>query len=85
VEQWEEEEGMETTFLKMNNSIEDSVENESNGYPVPDPNKAMINASKEPSGTHTNTQKTLKEEILEEITEKFLENILDMVNQNVQD
>jgi hypothetical protein len=28
-----------------NNSIEDSVGNEENGYPVPDLNKAMINVT----------------------------------------
>jgi hypothetical protein len=30
---------METTLLKQNNSIQDSVGNEENGYPVPDPPK----------------------------------------------
>jgi hypothetical protein len=37
------------------------VRNEENGYPVPDPNKTMINVTKEPSDTQ---EKTLKEEIL---------------------
>jgi hypothetical protein len=47
VEQWEGEEGMETTLLKNNNktdqkkkkkpnSIHNSVGNEENGYQVPD-------------------------------------------------
>jgi hypothetical protein len=58
------------------------VGNEENGYPVPDPNKTMINVTKEPSNAHKNM---LKEEILQEITEKFTEKILDMVNQNTQD
>jgi hypothetical protein len=58
------------------------VRNEENGHPVPDPNKTMINATKEPSDAHRNT---FKEEILQEITEKFMEKILDMVNQNAQD
>jgi hypothetical protein len=58
------------------------VGNKENGYPVPDFNKAIINSTKEPSGTHI---KTLKGENLGEISEKFLEKILDMVNQNVQD
>jgi hypothetical protein len=58
------------------------VENEENGYLVPDPNKTMINVIKEPSDAH---KKTLKEEILEEISEKFMEKVLDMVNQKVQD
>jgi hypothetical protein len=30
------------------------VENEENGYPVPDPNKIMINITNELSGTHKN-------------------------------
>jgi hypothetical protein len=77
--QWEEEEGMETTLFKKNNSIQDSQGNE-NGYPVPNPNKTMINDPKKPSDAHKNT---LKEEILQEITDKFMENILDMVTQNV--
>jgi small-conductance mechanosensitive channel len=75
--------GWETTHLKKN-SIQDSVGNEENGNPVPDPNKTMINVSKEPIDIHTR-KKTLKEEILEEISEKFMEKILDMINQNVQD
>jgi hypothetical protein len=50
--------------------------NEENGYPVPDPNKTIINVTKEPSNAHKNTLK-------EEITEKFLEKILHMVNQNL--
>jgi hypothetical protein len=36
---------METTLLKKN-SIQDSVRNEKNGYPVPDLNKTMINVNK---------------------------------------
>jgi hypothetical protein len=61
------------------NLIQDSVGNEENEYPVPDPNKTMINVTREPSNTHK--KKPLKEEILEEIMEK----ILDTVNQKVQD
>jgi hypothetical protein len=72
VEQWEEEEGMETTVLKKNYSIQNSVGNEENGYPVPDRNKTMINVTKEPTDTHI---KTLKEEILKDITKKFMEKI----------
>jgi hypothetical protein len=37
---------METTLLKKNNSIQDLVENEENGHPVPDRNKTMINVTK---------------------------------------
>jgi hypothetical protein len=57
------------------------VGNEENSYPVPDPKKSKINATREPSDAHKNT---LKEEILYESTEKFMEKILHMVNQNVQ-
>jgi hypothetical protein len=67
---------------QKNNSMQDSVGNEENGYPVPDPNKTMINVTKELSDAHKNS---LKEEILEEISEKFMEKILNMANQNVQD
>jgi hypothetical protein len=66
-------------IIQKNNSIQDLAGNEENGYPVPDPNKTMINVTKGPSDAQ---KKTLKEEILEEITEKFMEKILDMVNQN---
>jgi hypothetical protein len=58
------------------------MENEENGYSVPDLNKTMITVTKEPSEAH---KKSLKEEVLEEISEKFMEKILDMANQNVQD
>jgi hypothetical protein len=51
---------------KNSNSIQDSVGNEENVYPVPDPNKTMINVTKEFSDAHINT---LKEEILEDIIE----------------
>jgi hypothetical protein len=37
---------------QKNNSIEDSVGNEENGYPVPDPNKTMINVTEETSDAH---------------------------------
>jgi predicted component of viral defense system (DUF524 family) len=56
------------------------VGNEENGYPVPNPNKTMINVTKEPRDIHKK-KKSLKEEI----TEKFMEKIPNMVNQNVQD
>jgi hypothetical protein len=82
VEGWEEEERMETTLKKKKNSIQDSVGNEENGYPVPDPHKTMISVTKESSDIH---KKTLKEEIWEGISEKFMEKISDMANQNAQD
>jgi hypothetical protein len=34
------------TPRKKNNSMEDLVGNEENGYPVSDPNKTMINVTK---------------------------------------
>jgi hypothetical protein len=71
---------MGTTLLKKNSML-DSMGNEENAYPVPDPKKSKINVTREPSNTHKNT---LKEEILYENTEKFMEKILDMVNQNEQ-
>jgi hypothetical protein len=69
---------METSHLKKN-SIQDSVGNEENRYPVPDLNKTMINVTKEPSIP------TKKKSLKGEISEKFMEKILDMVNLNVQD
>jgi hypothetical protein len=62
-------------YSQKNNSIQDSVGNEENEFPVPDLNKTMINVTKVLSDTHI---KTLKE-ILEDITKKV------MVNQNVTD
>jgi hypothetical protein len=59
----------------------DSVGNEENAYPGPDPKKSKINVTRDPNVAHKNT---LREEILYESTEKFMEKILDMVNQNVQ-
>jgi hypothetical protein len=63
-------------LVQENNSIQDSIGNEENGYPGPDPNKTMINVTKEPSDTH---ERTLKEEIF---GKKSLRNV---VNHNVQD
>jgi hypothetical protein len=42
---------------QKNNSIEDLVRSTKNGYPVPDPNKTMINITNEPSDTHKNLSK----------------------------
>jgi hypothetical protein len=66
--------------LQKNNSIQDSVGNEENGYPIPDRNKTMINVAEELSDAHKNT---LQEEIWEELSGKFMEKKLDMVNQNI--
>jgi predicted RNA-binding protein len=60
------------------NSIQDSVGNEENIYPVPDLNKTTINATKELSVAHKKSSK-------KKSGKKFIEKILDMVNQNVQD
>jgi uncharacterized protein YdeI (BOF family) len=82
VEQCEEEKRMESTLLKKNNILQDSEANEEDGYPVPDPNKTMINDTKEPKDGHRNI---LKEEILQEITKNFVEKVLEVINQNIQD
>jgi hypothetical protein len=47
---------------QKNNSIEDSVGNEENEYPFPDPNKTMINVTKEPGNTYK--KKSLKKKSL---------------------
>jgi hypothetical protein len=62
--------------------MEDLVGHEENEYPVPDPNKIIINVTNYPTDAH---KKFLKEEIMEEVTEKLIEKILDMVNQKEQD
>jgi hypothetical protein len=42
---------------QKNNSIQDKVGNEENGYPVSDPNKIMINVTQEPSDIHKKSSK----------------------------
>jgi hypothetical protein len=50
--------------------MEDLTGNEENGYPVPEPNKTMINVTNKPSEAHTHThKKSLKEDIMEKNTE----------------
>jgi hypothetical protein len=73
---------METTLPPKNNLIQNSEENEENGYPILDSNKTNINDNKELRDAHKNI---LEEEILQVITENFMEMILNMVSQNVQD
>jgi hypothetical protein len=63
-----------------NNSIEDSVGNEENGYPDPDPNKTMINVTKKPSDAY---QKKNTQGGNTGINHR--ETYGDMLNQNVQD
>jgi hypothetical protein len=65
------------TPQKMNSSMEDLMRNEENEYPVPDPNRTMINITNDLSKAH---KKSLKEEIMDEITEKLMEKLQDMVN-----
>jgi hypothetical protein len=60
VEQWEDEQGMETILPPQNNSIEDSKGNEENRYSDSDSNKTRVNYTKECNDAHKNT---LKEEI----------------------
>jgi predicted house-cleaning noncanonical NTP pyrophosphatase (MazG superfamily) len=60
----------------INNSIQDSVGNDKNGYPGPSLNKTKVNVTKKPNDNHI---KTLKEEILEDISEKFMKKIPDML------
>jgi hypothetical protein len=48
------------TLQKKKNSIEDSVGNEENGYPVPDPNKKTLNVTKEPSNITKKKKKKKK-------------------------
>jgi hypothetical protein len=49
IEAWREEESKEILPL---NSIEDSVGNEENEYPVSDPNRMMLIMSNKPSYVH---------------------------------
>jgi hypothetical protein len=65
--------GWKPYSLPKNNSIHNSVGNEENGYPVPDPNKTRIGVTKKPSDAQ---KRTLKEEI----SEKFMEKMLDIIN-----
>jgi hypothetical protein len=50
VEQWGEEECKETTLFKKKKY--NGEFNEENGYPVPDPNKTMINVCNELNDAH---------------------------------
>jgi hypothetical protein len=60
-----------------NKLVQDSEQNEENGYPEPDSNKTKINYNKGPNEAHKNN---LKEEIMQVINENFIEMLLDMVN-----
>jgi hypothetical protein len=57
---------------QKNNSTQNSLGNEGNGYPDAYLNKTMINVTREPIDTY---KKTLKEEILEDITKKLMEKV----------
>jgi hypothetical protein len=63
---------------QKNKSIQNSVGNEENGYPVPDLKKTTINVTKELNDA---LKKKKPSRNLEEISEKFMEKILNMVNQ----
>jgi predicted flavoprotein YhiN len=64
-------------------TIQEDLEGEKeNEYPVPDPNRTMINVTNELSDSH---KKNLQEEIMEEITEKLMEKLQDTINQKEQD
>jgi hypothetical protein len=58
------------------------VGKEENEYPIPDPNRTVININNELNDNH---RKSLKDDIMDEITEKLMEKLQDMVNQKVQD
>jgi hypothetical protein len=60
-----------------NKLVQESEENEENGYTNPDSNKTKINYTKEPNEAHKNT---LKVKIMQVINENFIEMLLDMVN-----
>jgi hypothetical protein len=61
--------------------VQDSEENEENGYPDSDSNKTKTYYAKESNEAHKNN---LEEEILQVITEIFTEMLLDLVNKNIQ-
>jgi hypothetical protein len=63
-----------------NELVQDSEENEENGYPDPDSNKTKINYTKGPNKAHKDTMKV---EILQVINETFIAMLLDMVKQNI--
>jgi hypothetical protein len=69
-------------FSPQNKLVQDSEENEGNGYPAQEPNKTKVNYPKEPNEAHKNI---LKEEILQEIIGNFVEILQDKVNQNIQE
>jgi hypothetical protein len=65
-----------STPQKTNNSIEDLVRNEENEYPVPDPNRAMINMTNDLNVMHTEfLQKEIKNEFIEIPMEKLQEKV----------
>jgi hypothetical protein len=61
-----------STSQKMNNSQEDLLENEENEYPVPDPNRMMVNRTNELSDIH---KKFLKSEIMNKLIEILVEKL----------
>jgi hypothetical protein len=57
------------------------VGNEENEYPVPDPNRTMINMTNEFNVVH---KECLKEEIMNKLIEILMEKLQDTVKQNKQ-
>jgi hypothetical protein len=82
VEIWIDEKGMETISPPQNKVVQDSEQNEENGYQDPHSNKTKINYTKEPNKAHKNF---LKEEILQEINESFIQMLLDIIHQNIHE
>jgi hypothetical protein len=71
-----------SSFLKKaNNSTEDLVGNEESEYPVPDPNRLMINVTNELNAVH---KKLFKEEFKNELIEILMEKLQEKVKQNIQ-
>jgi hypothetical protein len=66
----------ENSTHEKNNSIEDLVGNEDNEYPVPDPNRTLINTTNDLSDIH---KKSPKEKIMDKLIEILMEKLQDTV------
>jgi hypothetical protein len=77
--------GGKHSHQKKKNSIQDSVGNEENGYPVPELNKTTINVTEELSDAHKKKNIASKKKSGKNSQRNSLEKIFDMVNQNIQD
>jgi hypothetical protein len=65
------------------NSVQGSVGNEENGYPVPNLKKMTINVTRGHSYAHKKNPQ--RRNLGKKISEKFMQKILEVVNLNVQD